>query len=206
LENINNQSVRDGVRVGEWLSEAGLSPDKVVLWPHSTEVAHSLVEDAETEKIVGMSPNGTPYIGPHQDAISVAQTTSHGYTGGGFDFEYGWAIADDTIRALEPQIDPEKNLHQYDYPHEDERDRALENAFSRIAETTDLLLEDEDAVTLYSMAGVNRFQLPSLDEDSLENQFIYAERISEHLEQKGFRTEVIHNPRDSKHVYLSGKR
>jgi hypothetical protein len=206
LKNMNNQSVPDGVRVGEWLSEAGLSPDKIALWPHSTEVAHSLVEDAKTEKVVGMSPRGIPYLGPHQDAVSVAWTTSHGYTGGVFDFEYGWAIADDTTTALDPQIDPETNLHKYDYPDEDERDLALERAFSRITDTTDRLLKDEDATTLYSMAGTNRYQMPALENDLLENQFRYAERISDHLEQKGFKTEVMHNPCDSKHVYLSGKR
>lgn len=203
---MNNQSVPDGVRVGEWLSEVGLSPEKAALWPHESEVVRSLVEDAGVKKVVGMSPRGITYVGPDQDAVSVAWTTSHGYTGGGFDFEYGWAIADDTTTALDPQIDPETNLHKYDYPDEDERDLALERAFSRITDTTDRLLKDEDATTLYSMAGTNRYQMPALEDDLLENQFRYAERISEHLEKKGFETEVIHNRDDSRHVYLAGRR
>lgn len=203
---MNNHGVPDSVRVGEWISRQDLDIEKAVLWPQERQISENLVEEGDVDRVVGMTPRGATYFGDHQESISVAPSTSHGYTGDGFDFEYGWAVADDTISTLEPQIEPETNLHQYNYADREERDLALERAFSRITGTTDRLLKETDSTVLYSMAGTNRYQLPDLAEESLDNQFRYAERISEQLEELGFDTTIIHEPEESREVYLAGQR
>ncbi|MFB6116287.1 MAG: hypothetical protein ABEK10_02135 [Candidatus Nanosalina sp.] len=202
---MNNHGAPDGVRIGEWISRQDLDVEKAVLWPQEHQISENLVEEGDVDRVVDLTPRGTTYFGDHQEQISVVSTTSHGYTGGDFDFEYGWAVADDRINALEPQIEPETNLHQYEYADSEERDLTLERAFSRITDTTDRLLKESDSTVLYSMAGANRYQLPDLG-DSLDNQFRYAERISRQLEELGFDTEIIHEPEESKDVYLFGQR
>lgn len=202
---MNNQRSQTTQRLGDWLNEVGIEPEKAVLWPQEPSLAKSLVEDAEAEKVVGLAPGGLSIPGRF-DEVQVAYVDSHSYGEADFDLEYGWAIADDTINALEPQIEPEDNLHQYDYPDPDERDRALENAFSRIADTTDDLLREENAATVYNMDSFGRYELPNLAEDVVENQMSYAERLSDHLGDQGFDTEIIEDSGYLEKVHLVGRR
>ena len=206
MKNMNNPVAPEEHRIGKWINDLGLDIEKAALWPHQDRIAENMIEAGEVDKIVGMTPKGWVYRGEHEESVEISFTTSHNYTGGEFDFEYGWAIADDTVNALKPQINPDTNLHQYDYSDEEERDESLNNAFSRIAATSDRLLKEEEATVLYSMAKTGRYQLPELDEESVKNQFSYATKIAENLQDHGFKTEIIHDPERSKHVYLSGSR
>jgi len=202
-DDVNNLVPGNGVGLGSWLSEMDIEAEKAFVWPHETQVEESMIEESETEKIVGLTPKGGF---SRRDEVSVAPVTTHGYTGEGFDFEYGWAIADDTITALKPQIEPETDLHQFDYTDPEERDRALNNAFKRITSTSDRLLKDSDSALLYTMRGVNRYQMPELKDDSRENQKAYAENIASHLEEKGFHAEIHYSPEDARDIYVSGQR
>lgn len=203
---MNNPNPPEEHRIGKWISDLGLDIEKAVLWPHQDIIAEDMIKAGDVDRVVGITPKGWHYRGEQGEKVSVAFTTSHSYTGDGFDFEYGWAIADDTITALEPQIEPETNLHQYEYNDKVERDESLDNAFARITATTDRLLDEEDSTVLYSMAKTERYQLPELAENPVDNEIEYAERIAEHLQEHGFETEIIHYPERSKNVYLSGQR
>ncbi|PSH00436.1 MAG: hypothetical protein BRC30_03565 [Nanohaloarchaea archaeon SW_7_46_7] len=202
-DEMNNLVPENGVGVGSWMSEMGIEAEKAFVWPHEAQVEESIIEESEIEKIVGLSPRGGF---SRREEVSVAPVTTHGYTGEDFDFEYGWAIADDTITSLKPQIEPENGLHQFDYPSLEKRDRALSNAFERITSTSDRLLKDTGSAVLYTMSGVNRYQMPEFKDNSWKNQKAYAERIGSHLEDKGFHTEIHYSPEDARDVYVSGQR
>ena len=200
---VNSPSVEDSVRVGKWLSEMGIEPDEAFVWPHEERISKSLVDEGDVDNIVGMTPRSGF---SRQPEVTVAPVKTHDYTGTGFDFEYGWALGDDTTAALQTQIGEETNLHTFDYSDPEQRDEVLDNAFRRLASTSDRLLNDEDSALLYTMKGVNRYQMPDLAEDSLDNQHEYANRIASRLEEHGFETEIHYNPEASSHIYLSGQR
>lgn len=200
---VNSPSVNDGWRVGKWLSEMGIEPDKAFVWPHEDSIARNMMDEGGVEKIIGMTPKPGFTRAPE---VSVATVKTHNYTGSSFEFEYGWALGDDTISTLQSQIGEETNLHQFDYQDTEQRDTVLSNAFERLASTSDRLLDDEDAALLYTMKGVNRYQMPELSEDVRENQLEYANRISSPLEEYGFETEIRFDPDASKQIYLSGQR
>jgi len=203
---MNNYSIREGVNVGEWISKEGLEVEKAFLWPYQPQIAEDIKIAGDVDKVVGVDPKGFPNRTRNKEGIESGHVESHQYTGQRFDFEYGWAIADDTINALESQIEPEENLQMYEYSNPVETDQALNRAFSRITNTTNRLLEDENATVVYSMASTNRYKLPNLSEDPVDNQEEYAKRVSGHLEELGFETELMYNPDVSKHFYVSGKR
>jgi len=200
---VNSLSVEDGARVGKWLSEMDIEPDKAVLWPHTENIARAMIEESDVSSVTGLSP--VSLSSQHPD-ISTARILSHDYTGNGFDFEYGWALGDDLTAAIRPQIKPENNLYQFEYEDVEQCDLALENAMKRIVNTSDRLLDSEGAMVLYTMSGVNRYQMPDLDDDSLRNQFEYAERMADQLEERGFEPQIHYDPEESRHVYLSGQR
>lgn len=200
---MNNLVPERGNRVGKWMRDMGIMAEKAVVWPHERAVEKSMIEEGEVDRIVGLTPRGGF---SKRENVSIASVPSHSYTGGDFDFEYGWALADDAVTALEPQIEPESNLHQFEYNDEERRDQSLDNAFRRITETTDRLLNDEGSTVLYSMDAMNRYELPELAEDVWENQLEYAKRIASHLQEKEFETQVHYNLDDARYVYLSGKR
>jgi hypothetical protein len=177
--------------------------EKAVLWPHEQAVEKSMIEEGDVDRIVALTPRGGF---SKRENVSIASVPSHNYTGEDFDFEYGWALADDAVTALEPQIEPENNLHQFDYDDEEQKGRALDNAFRRITDTTDRLLNDEGSTVIYSMDAMNRYELPELAEGVWENQAEYAKRIASHLQDRGFETQVHYNLDDARDVYLSGKR
>lgn len=199
----NNPVPENSVAVGQWLAEMGIEPEKAVVWPHESRVEKSIIEQGNVDQIVGLTPRGGF---SRREEVSVAPVKSHEYTGECFDFEYGWALADDIITSLEPQIDPENNLHTHEYPDLERRDKALDNAFGRITDTTDRLLNDQDSTVLYSMDAVSRYEMPELAEDIRENQLAYAERIASHLEERGFEPEIHYNPEASNDIYISGQR
>lgn len=202
MNNLN----RDRQSPGEWLIEQDIQAEKALLWVFQPSFAKSFLEDGEVDRIIGLSPDinyGRGAFGPN---IDIANTLSHKYTGEGFDLEYGWAIAEDIVNALEPLIDPENNLHQYEYLDHEERDQALNKAFSQLAETSDRLLEDKDATLIYNLESVGRYELPDLAEKPLQNHVEYGERIADHLEEKGFDTEVIEDPSYSRSAHVIGRR
>ncbi len=200
---VNSPSVEDSVRVGKWLSEMDIEPEKAFVWPNEERISRSLVDEGDVDNIVGMTPRSGF---SRQPEVTVAPVKTHNYTGNGFDFEYGWALGDDTTAALQTQIGEETNLHTFDYSDHEQRDEVLDNAFQRLASTSDRLLDDEDSALLYTMKGVNRYQMPDLAEDSLDNQLEYANRIASRLEEHGFETEIHYDPESSPHLYLSGQR
>ncbi len=200
---VNSPSVKDSVRVGKWLSDMGIEPENPVVWPHEERIAKSLLDEAEVDKVTGMTPKSSF---SRQPEVVVAPVKTHDYTGNGFDFEYGWALGDDTISALQPQIGDEVNLHTFDYQDEAQRDEALDNAFERLASTSNQMLQEEESTLLYTMKGVNRYQMPELAENKRENQLEYAKRIASRLEDYGFQTQVHFDPEASLDLYLSGQR
>lgn len=200
---MNNLVPERGNRVGKWMKEMGIEAEKAVVWPHERVVEKSMIEEGQVDRVVGLTPRGGF---SRRENVSVASVPSHNYTGGDFDFEYGWALADDAVTALEPQIEPENNLHQFEYEDTAHRDRALGNAFRRITDTTDRLLNEEGATVLYSMDAMNRYEMPELAEDVWENQMEYAKRVASHLQDRGFETQIHYNLDDARDVYLSGQR
>lgn len=203
---MNNHSIRQGIKVGEWISEEGLDVKKAFLWPYQPQIAKNIKISGEAESVIAVDPEAHRGGRRHQEGIDIGFIESHKYTGQDFDFEYGWAIAEDTRNALEQQIEPEENLQLHEYSDVKVRDLTLNRAFSRITSTSDRLLREEGATVVYSMASVKRYELPDLAEDSLENQEEYARRISEHLERHGFDTDLLYDSDISKDVYVSGRR
>lgn len=200
---VNSPSVEDSWRVGKWLSEMGIEADKAFVWPHEEKVAQDLVDEGKVDKVVGM----TPKLGfTRTPGVAVAPVKTHDYTGNDFDFEYGWALGDDTISAISSQMEEGTNLHTFEYSDHDARDEMLSNAFERLATTSDRLLNEEGSTILYTMKGASRYQMPELADGVLENQLEYADRIASHLEEYGFETEVHFDPDASSRVYLSGQR
>lgn len=202
----NNPRIDFQDTLGSWLTDRSIEPDKAVLWPFEPGLANSLHEEASCDTIVGVSPHSSALIYQDLEGVQIAQTTSHRYPGSGFDLEYGWAVADDIVTALKPQIHSETNLHQYTYPDEQERNQALENAFSRLTDTTDRLLESEDASVLYNLESIGRYEMPQLDGDPAQNQVRYAERIAPYLEERGFETEIIEDLDFSRNTHVLGLR
>lgn len=200
-----NSQERRLQRVGEWMREYGLEAQRAILWPMEPSLSASLLEDAGVETLVGLSPGGYP-LPNHNDNIEVENNLSHDYGGTDFDLEYGWAVADDITRTIEPVIDPKDNLHTYDYSDLEERDNALDIAFSRLTDTTDRFLGKENSAVLYNLESINRYELPDLAESSQQNQIEYGERIAAHLEERGFESEVIPDPEYSRNVHVIGLR
>lgn len=198
----NNLVPEKGFRVGEWMKEMGIEAEKAVVWPHEKMVEESLIEEGEVGQVVGLTPKDGF---SRKEGVAVASETSHGYSGGNFDFEYGWALADDMITALKPLIEPKNNLHQFEYDDIEQRDKALDRAFERITSTSDRLLNVHDSAVLYSMDAINRYEMPELTGDVWRNQLEYAQRIASNLEDKGFETKIHYN-QDARDIYLSGQR
>lgn len=192
--------------LGEWITEQNIKAEKALVWVFQPGFARSLLEDAEVDRIIGLSPDIRYGRGTLDTNVEVANTYSHNYTGEEFDLEYGWAIADDIKTSLEPQIEPEVNLHQYDYSDIEERDEALENAFSRITQTSDRLLKEEDSTVVYNLDDVRRYELPKLGENIKQNQLSYADRLADNLEKRGFSTEIVEGSEFLDSVHLIGRR
>ncbi len=204
VKQMNNPSNRREERPGSWLSEKGLDPEKAVLWPYKRDYADSIYDEPEVEKLVGLWP-GMTYPDREGGDIEIINSTTHEYGGDGFDLEYGWAIADDTVSTIEEMIEPEENLQQHEYTDR-ETDRCLDAAFSRLADTSDRLLKEENAAAVYNLESVARYELPRLDEDPEKNQLMYAQRIAEHLEDRGFCTEICEDVDFSREAHLIGRR
>lgn len=183
-----NESSKNTNNLGTWLKEKGIKADKAIVWPDTSYSIH-LLDEGVADNVVGLSPDMS-----HLDSMrdhGVAGVRSHDYTGNDFDFEYGWAIADDTIEVLEAVIDYETdNLHQYTFPNDQEMYEAINKSFSRISSTTDELLNDQDATVMYNLDGVGRYQMPQLESGIEENQAAYAEIMGDHLEDKGFSVSI----------------
>lgn len=201
-----NNPKKEHQSLGDWMREYGIKPEQAVLWPIEPTLATSIIEDANAKTVTGLSPGGYPLPNRHPENLEVEDAFTHNYEGSDFDLEYGWAVADDVKSAIEPLVDPENNLHQYEYPDQEERDRALNTAFSQLTDTTDRLLKNEGAAVFYNLESVGRYQLPDLAKEPSQNQIRYGERIATQLERRGFDAEIIEDPDYSRNTHVLGRR
>lgn len=168
---MNNQN-RGEKTVGDWLSEQNIiDPDEystAILWPKEFSIANSLKKDANINEILAVSDTPNNPVIRGIDGVSQYEFLTHELADRlqtQVNLEYGWAIADDTIKSLEEGLN-------------------LEEAFSKIAKTSDQFLSS-GGHSVYNLESTgSRYQIPK-DEDltAYENQLSFGRGLQEVLEE-----------------------
>lgn len=180
---MNNQSVREKT-VGHWLNEQDIiDPNEystAILWPKEFSIANSLKNEANIDEILAVSDTPNNPVLEGIDGLSQYELLTHDLADrlqSQLNLEYGWAIADDAVKSLE-------------------NDLSLEEAFYKIAKTSDQFLTPGGHAVYNLESAGSRYQIPKNEDlSAAENQLNFGRGLKEVLEDEyGGETSIYEEP------------